>query len=292
MILLTGGSGQLGTALRPLAASTDELVAPGRDVLDLDDPGSLLPILERLRPAVILNAGAWTAVDAAESREAAATRANGASVAIMAQWAATAGAWMVTFSTDYVFDGQGRSPLLESHPTDPINAYGRSKVVGEHGALDSGAALVVRTSWVVSAGHPNFVRTMLSLLDRGVDPRVVDDQHGCPTIATDLAAAVMGLMDTQPTGVLHLTNAGATTWYELARETARLAGFDPDRVTPCPSGEYPTEAARPAWSVLGSERMREVGMDPLPNWRASLPAVVDAQLGDLAPGVPRRGEPG
>lgn len=281
MILLVGATGQVGTALAPLAAAVGALVAPGRRALDLDDPGSLVTALDQLKPSVILNAAAWTAVDAAEEHEAAATRANGDSVAVMADWAVANNAWMVTFSTDYVFDGHGDRPLTESHSTSPINAYGRGKLVGEQAAVASGAALVVRTSWVVSPGHPNFVRTMLSLLVQGTDPRVIDDQHGCPTITSDLAAAVIPLLTSRPTGVLHLTNTGATTWHGLASEAARLAGFDPQRVAACTTADHPTPAARPAWSLLGSERMESLGMAQLPDWHESLPAVVAAQMAFL-----------
>lgn len=286
MILLTGASGQVGTALAPLLSRRGEVVAAGRDVVDLDRPDAVMAALERLQPEVVVNCAAWTAVDAAEEDEEAATRANGHAVARMADWASANDAWLLTLSTDYVFDGSGTEPLLEDHPTNPVNAYGRGKLAGEDAVRASGAGLVVRTSWVVSATHPNFVGTMLSLLARGIDPRVVDDQHGCPTIAQDLAVAlddlVTGLVSHRPVGTLHLTNRGATTWFGLAQESARLAGFDPSRVRPCGSEEFPTPAARPAWSVLGSGRLEEVGISHMPHWRDSLPAVVAGQMARLA----------
>ncbi len=277
MIVLTGSTGQVGTALAPLLAARDEVVAPGRGDLDLDDPGSIRMRLDDLAPTVIVNAGAWTAVDAAEDDEAAATRANGTSVAELAGWAADHDAWLVTLSTDYVFDGTGDTPLPEDHPTDPVNAYGRSKLVGEEAALAAGSALVVRTSWVVSGTHDNFVATMLSLLDRGIDPKVVDDQVGCPTVAADLARGLADLLDERPTGLLHLTNDGSTTWFGLACESARLAGHDPARLTPCTSEEFPTPAARPAWSVLGSHRREALGIPALRPWQDALVDVVAGQ---------------
>lgn len=282
MILLTGASGQVGTALAPLLSRRDDVVTPGRDVVDLDRPETVTSALGRLRPEIVVNCAAWTAVDAAEEDEEAATRANGHAVARMADWARANDAWLLTLSTDYVFDGSGSEPLLEDHPTNPVNAYGRTKLVGENAVRASAAGLVVRTSWVVSATHPNFVGTMLSLLARGIDPRVVDDQHGCPTVAQDLADALDGLVATRPVGTLHLTNRGATTWFDLAREAAHLAGFDPSRVAPCGSEDFPTRAARPAWSVLGSGRLEELGIAPLPHWHDSLPAVVDGQMARLA----------
>lgn len=277
MILLTGATGQLGTAIAPLLAARGDVVAPGRDRLDLDDPATVTSVLDEVAPSVVVNAGAWTAVDAAEDAESAATRANGHAVAAMADWAAANDAWLVTLSTDYVFDGTGDAPLLEDHPTDPVNAYGRSKLVGEQAALAAGSALVVRTSWVVSGTHDNFVATMLSLLERGIDPKVVDDQRGCPTVAVDLATAIDALLDERPTGVAHVTNDGATTWFGLAREAARLGGHDPARLSPCTSEEFPTPAARPAWSVLGSTRHDELGLPAPRPWQDALVDVVAGQ---------------
>lgn len=281
MILLTGATGQVGTALAPRLAQADELVAPTRDEFDLSRPGSVTGVLDGLAPSVIVNLAAWTAVDAAEDHEDEATTVNGTAVGVMARWAAANDAWLVTMSSDYVFDGSGDRPLLEGHPTQPLNTYGRSKLAGEQAALASGVALVVRTSWVVSATHPNFVATMLSLLERGVDPKVVDDQHGRPTVADDLAVALADVVRIRPTGLLHLANAGTTTWWGLAREVARSAGMDPGRIAACGTRDFPTPARRPAWSVLGSGRLDELGLDPLPAWRESLPAVVAAQLASM-----------
>lgn len=275
--LLTGASGQLGTAMAPLLAAQGELTSTDVDTLDLSRADRVLDALDSLRPDVIVNTGAWTAVDEAEEHEAMATRINGEAVGVMADWAARAGAWLVTLSTDYVFDGTGDEPLMEDHPTDPLNAYGRSKLVGEEAALATGAALVVRTSWLVSGTHPNFVATMLSLLDRGVDPSVVDDQVGRPTVAADLAIALARLTSDRPTGIAHVTNAGSTTWCGLARESARLAGHDPARVQPCTTADFPTPAARPAWSVLGSSRHDEFGLNAPRTWQEALVDVVAAQ---------------
>lgn len=281
MILLTGATGQVGTALAPLLRRHDELAAPTENVLDLADVARLPGLLEELAPSAIVNCGAWTDVDGAETNEGAATTVNGDAVAVMAEWAAANDAWLLTMSTDYVLDGNPGRPLLEDHPPAPVNAYGRSKLVGERAALASGAALVVRTSWVVSGTHHNFVRAILTLLGRGRDPRVVDDQHGRPTVAADLAVALADLVTARPTGVLHLANRGATTWWGLARAAAELAGHDPERVRGCSTAEYPTPARRPAWSVLGSQRRGDLGIAPLPHWRQSLPRVVAAQVAAL-----------
>jgi len=194
---------------------------------------------------------------------------------VMAAYAANAGISFVTFSTDYVFSGDADEPYLESSPPNPMSAYGRSKLVGERAALETNPdALVIRTSWLVSGTHPNFVATMLRLA-RDREVRVVDDQQGCPTLADDLAAATLESLHAGAGGILHLTNGGITTWYEFAREAVSLAGIDPDRIVPCSTDEYPTPARRPAYSVLGSERRAALGIKELPAWRESLPAVVE-----------------
>jgi dTDP-4-dehydrorhamnose reductase len=271
VILVTGGAGQMGTAFRTLLPGARYV---GRTELDLTRTGEIAGFLADARPSGIVNCAAYTAVDDAEDHERLATAVNGEAVGVMAAFAAERAIPFVTFSTDYVFRGDAVEPYLESSPTDPVNAYGRSKLAGERAALNAHpGALVVRTSWVISGTHPNFVATMLRLApERTLS--VVADQHGCPTIADDLARAALEAMRRGVTGILHLTNEGPTTWYELARAAVSEAGIDPDRVRPCTTAEYPTQAARPSYSVLGSERRDGLGLEPLPHWRASLPGVV------------------
>jgi dTDP-4-dehydrorhamnose reductase len=283
MLLLLGASGQVGTAL---AGLRDDVIAPGRRELDLAvlDLGQARDLVTSLRPTAIVNCAAYTAVDAAESDVTTAGRVNGTSVGILAEVAAEAQIPFVTYSTDYVFDGQGREPYVESSPTDPINAYGASKLIGERLALQANPrTLVIRTSWVISGTHPNFVATMLRLAGEGRSLRVVNDQHGCPTIATDLARATLEALEASATGLLHLTNAGATTWFQLARTAVAIAGLDSDLIQPCSTEEYPTPARRPASSVLGSERIESLGMSPLPPWQDSLPGVVREQMARTSP---------
>jgi dTDP-4-dehydrorhamnose reductase len=173
-----------------------------------------------------------------------------------------------------VFDGRAGRPYLESDETNPISAYGRSKLAGEQLALGANpAALVIRTSWLISGTHPNFVATMLRMAEEGRPSRVVNDQYGCPTVARDLARATLTAIEAEVSGVLHLTNQGPTTWFDLAQASIRSAGLDPDMVTACTTAEYPTAATRPAYSVLGSERASQLGLD-LPEWIESLPDVV------------------
>ena len=281
MILVTGANGQVGTAFRSLLPDAMFLT---RSQLDLRDTDSVGPALAALAPDVIINCAAYTAVDRAEEDEDTARLVNAVAVGEMARYAAAVQIPLVTYSTDYVFGGTERRPYVESSPTAPINVYGRTKLDGEELAVARHPrTLIVRSSWVISGTHPNFVGTMI---DRGrkQDLKVVDDQAGSPTIADDLAAATLAALDRGATGTLHLTNAGETTWYRLARRSLEIAGLDAERIRPCTTDDFPTEALRPAYSVLGSERLEAMHIPPLPAWQASLPRVVRGQLGRLGIG--------
>ena len=253
-------------------------IAPDRSEIDLSQPGLLHGAMASIAPSSIVNCAAYTAVDRAEAEEALATTVNGEAVGVLASYAAEAGVPFVTFSTDYVFDGTAIEPYVEETPVMPINAYGRSKRAGEVAALDANPeALVVRTSWLISGTHGNFVATMLRLAaERSVD--VVDDQVGLPTIASDLVVGTLQAMRMGVHGILHLANEGPTTWYGLARHAVTLVGIDPRRVRPCSTADFPTDARRPTYSVLGSSRAGPCGLEPLPTWRDSLPAVVAEQM--------------
>jgi dTDP-4-dehydrorhamnose reductase len=281
VILVTGESGQLGTAFKALLP---EALYPTQDAFDFTTAESIEVALGEMSPAAIINCAAYTAVDAAEENEATADLINAAAVGEMADFCAQRDIPFVTYSTDYVFPGTGTEPYVESSPTDPINAYGRSKRKGELLALAHPTSLVIRTSWLISGTNPNFVATMLRLAATRDELSVVADQRGCPTVAADLASATLRAMAAGATGVLHLTNRGATTWFELARSAVAHAGLDETKIAPCSTADYPTLAARPAYSVLGSERLGELGIDPLPPWQDSLPGVVEGLLDSgLAP---------
>lgn len=276
MIVVTGATGQLGSAIRRLLGSGATYLT--RDTLDLQDGSAITAAIGTLRPDVLINCAAYTSVDGAESNREIAQLVNADAVAHMACATAAIGGYFVTISTDYVFDGSAEHPYLESHATNPINTYGETKLAGERAALEMNPrSLVVRTSWLVSGTHPNFVATMLRLTrERRVI--VVDDQFGRPTLADDLARGMMQAIEVDATGILHLTNEGVVTWYELAHESVAMAGIDPDRVTPCATSDYPTPARRPRNSVLASERMSALGLDPLPSYRQGLQrAVKDLQ---------------
>ncbi len=271
MIVVTGAGGQLGAAFRKSIPDAEFLT---RADLDLSHPELVRETLDEIRPDTIVNCAAYTAVDRAEEEPDLARTVNATAVGELARWSDGNGARLVTFSTDYVFPGTGTRPYVESDHTAPINAYGWSKLEGEEAALSHRGVLVIRTSWVVSATHPNFVATIIRNARERV-LRVVDDQRGCPTIADDLAAATLRALEAGATGLLHLTNQGETTWFEFAREAVSLSGLDPTRVSPIGTEKYPTPARRPAYSVLGSERLEDLGIEPLPPWRESLPAVVE-----------------
>ena len=278
-ILVTGASGQLGTAFASLDA---DIVAVSHAELDITNADAIDTVVGAVKPSAIINCAAYTAVDAAESDEEAATNINGHAVGLLAQAAADRGCRFVTYSTDYVFNGTASSPYLESDPRDPVNAYGRSKLLGEHLALAaSSESLVIRTSWVLSGTHDNFVATMLRLTASGKALTVVDDQVGNPTIVEDLARATIGLLDRGVDGIVHITNQGSTTWFELARYSVSAAGIDPELIQPCSTADYPTPAKRPAFSVLGSERSDEIALESLRPWKDATRDVVRSQSGRL-----------
>ena len=227
----------------------------------------------------MINCAAYTDVEAAESEESVATTINGSAVGVIGQWAADRKGRLLTFSTDYVFDGTATTPYTESSATGPLNAYGRSKLVGERLALTSGA-LVVRTSWLVSGSHPNFVSTILEAA-RSRPVQVVDDQVGSPTVASDLARVSWAALTEGATGLLHVTNQGQASRFDLARRALMEAEMDPGLVVPRSSRERPTIVRRPAYSVMTSERLQELGLPPPPHWEESLGAVVAEIIGRL-----------
>ncbi|GAA1793806.1 dTDP-4-dehydrorhamnose reductase [Luedemannella flava] len=276
--LVTGAGGMLGQDLLAVLKDTPAAVtALTRADLDITDPAAVRAAVTG--HDVVVNAAAWTDVDGAESAEDAATAVNGTGVGHLADACADAGARLLHVSTDYVFPGDGTSPYPEDAPTAPVNAYGRSKLVGERAVTtllpDDG--YVVRTAWLYGAGGRNFVSTMLRLAAERDTVAVVNDQRGQPTWSRALAKQLVALgsaalAGTAAAGVYHGTAAGETTWYGLAREAFALRGLDPDRVRPTTSAAFVRPAPRPAYSVLGHDRWAAAGLAPLPDWRESLAA--------------------
>ena len=277
MIVITGPTGQLGTAFgRRLEGREVRTIT--EDELDFRHLDEIPRALAEIGPSLVINCAAYTAVDAAEDDVDTARLVNATAVGALARACADLGARFVTFSTDYVFDGTRAGGYVESDQTSPKSVYGVTKLEGEHLALENDRdALVVRTSWLLSGTHPNFASTMIKLIRNG-PVKVVDDQRGRPTLADDLARVTLDAVDREASGVLHLANEGATTWFGLAREIASIAGLDPERVTPCTTDEFPRPAPRPADSVLNSERVAGLGIELMPPYGPGLEAAVLALM--------------
>jgi dTDP-4-dehydrorhamnose reductase len=269
--MIVGSGGQLGTDLL-LALKGQEVASFTRADLDVRDGDAVARAVTAVVPSVIVNAAAYTAVDAAESDEANASVANAIAPGLLAAAAAVVGARFVHVSTDYVFAGDATTPYDEAADTAPRSAYGRTKLEGEKAVLRAlPDAYVVRTAWVYGATGNNFVKTMAKLERERDTVSVVDDQRGSPTWSFDLATGLVALAATgAPGGIYHCTNAGETTWFGFTRAIFEELGADPARVLPTTTAAFPRPAPRPAYSVLGDRRWLAAGLKPLPHWRDAL----------------------
>lgn len=274
-VLITGSRGQLGDALRRrmdrFPAYTFTLT--DIDELDLCDKKAVLDFVRRGRYAYIINCAAYTAVDRAESDDERCMRINRDAVGHLATAAREVSARLIHISTDYVFDGRATRPYREDDPTSPTSVYGRTKLAGEHVLLEAlpTDAVILRTAWLYSEVGNNFVKTMLRLGAERPEIRVVNDQLGSPTYAGDLAEAVLRVL-TAPTfhpGIYHYTDDGVCSWYDFARHILRVA-HPTCIVRPIPTADYPTPAARPAYSVLDKTRIRQAYGVSIPRWQDSL----------------------
>jgi dTDP-4-dehydrorhamnose reductase len=276
-VLVTGADGQLGRPLVSTLATDPQMSVLGADRkrLDITDPASIAAVMTEFGPDVVVNCAAWTAVDAAEEDEAAATAVNGIAVGRLAQACADNGAWLVHLSTDYVFDGRARSPYPEDALPNPVSAYGRSKLAGEIAVQRElpDRHYIVRTAWLYGMYGQNFVRTILRALAQRGSVDVVDDQLGQPTYAPDLARQIQALIRRRPAaGIFHGTNSGMTSWYGFTRAIAEEAGIPDSAVRPTNSSAFPRPAIRPAYSVLGHGRWADVGIPQMRDWRSALVA--------------------
>ena len=302
--LLLGANGQLGRSLIEDGglAARGELVAASRDgrrydnlhieTADLSAPDSLSALLNRVRPDVIVNAAAYTAVDRAEQEEALATRVNGEAVGALGRWAAAHGTLVIHYSTDYVFDGTATAPYPVDAPTAPLGAYGRSKLAGERALRDSGAThFIFRTAWVYAPHGHNFLRTMLRVGAERDELRVVADQLGAPTSTALIVAGTLAALDAWQTadagqrralvGTHHLVASGHTSWHGFAG--AIFAGAvergliaRAPHVAAIDTSDYPTPAQRPAWSVLDNAGFQRSFGYALGDWQTGLNDVLDA----------------
>jgi dTDP-4-dehydrorhamnose reductase len=287
--LITGSYGQLGTDLqRVLAESPDDVVrAVDLDVLDITDSAAVLALATEFAPDVIVNAAAYTAVDAAESNEDLAYRVNATGPAVLAAAAGRLGARLVHVSTDYVFAGDGDHPYEVGDEPAPRSAYGRTKLAGELAVREllPADSYVVRTAWVYGATGANFVKTMAKLERERDTVSVVDDQRGSPTWSADLARSLVALArSSAPAGTYHCTGTGDTTWWGFTRAIFEELGADPDRVLPTTTDAFPRPAPRPAYSVLSDRAWRDAGLPVMPDWRDALRAAFAAHGADLRAG--------
>jgi len=279
-ILLAGGSGQLAQELQPILLSSGEVIALDRTRLDLSRPESIRQAMAEIQPDLVVNAGAYTAVDKAESEPELANAVNGIAPGILAEECEKLGASLIHFSTDYVFDGSHGSAYLETDSTNPLGTYGKSKLAGEEAIRQAGNRhIIIRTSWVYgNGGKGNFVKTMLRLGKEREEIRVVADQIGSPTWTGDLAEAIsqiIPLLGSETFGTYQYTNSGVCSWYDFAiaifEEAAKFGlPLKVQRVIPITTSEYPTPAKRPAFSVLSTVKISAlIGTHP-PHWRQGL----------------------
>lgn len=285
-ILITGGTGQVARALETHAGAI-AVLRIGRPALDFDDPASIPAVLEAISPRMILNAAAYTAVDKAELEPEAADRANHLGPRLLAEYCARVAIPLIHISTDYVFDGTKGAPYLETDATNPTGVYGATKLAGEQAALAANPRTVIlRTSWVYAAEGRNFVLTMLNAARRLPKLRVVADQIGNPTLARDLARAILAIAgrieqsgwDDAYRGVFNATGTGATSWHGLASEIFRLAaahGLESPEIEAISTTDWPTPARRPPDSRLDGAKLTGMFQVALPPWQQSLSHSID-----------------
>jgi len=272
-VLITGAGGQLGRDLvAAFEGAGDDVIAARHGDLDVADRDAVVGVITAVAPDAVVHAGAWTAVDACEADPDRALRVNALGTRHVAEGARRARAHLCYISTDYVFDGAATAPYTEWDAANPLSVYGRSKLGGEH-EVDPGWS-IVRPSWVCGLHGANMVKTALRLAAEPGELRFVDDQHGCPTFTADLAPAIRRLVAARLPGIFHMTNQGATTWFDFVRATLDAAGHDAARVVPVKTADVPRPAPRPAYSVLDNAALRLSGLPLLADWRDSLERLV------------------
>lgn len=289
-ILVTGANGQLGMELQQLASSHPifEFTFTTRQELPLDNPDVIDSFIAGYQPQYFINCAAYTAVDKAESEKELAYKVNAEAPGIIATACKKNNVQLIHISTDYVFNGMGKTPYKEDDATDPVNLYGDSKLEGEKKVMQfNPGSIIVRTAWVYSEFGKNFVKTMLRLMADKEQISVVSDQSGTPTYAADLAEAILKIISTLkrsahdlPTGqagsrltthpgIYHFSNEGNITWYDFAVAIKELSG-SPCKVSPIPSSQYPTPAKRPFYSVLDKTKIQQTFDIPAKDWKTSL----------------------
>jgi dTDP-4-dehydrorhamnose reductase len=290
-ILVTGTTGQVGRVLQEVLRGRGQILAPARSDFDLSDPNSLVERLDVLEPSLIINPAAYTAVDRAEDEAELAFRVNAEAPGVIAHWAARRRVPFVQFSTNYVFNGLGDRPWCEDDPCEPLSVYGKSKLRGELAVREAGGAhLIARTSWVYAAVGNNFLRTIFNLAREKIELRVISDQLGTPTSAKSLAWALNSVLpdDAGETGaafskvggMLHIANAGSTSWHGFAssivqglrERNVEIKALD---VVPIRTGEFQAKAARPLESRLDLARLAGAFGIKMPSWQQALSDELD-----------------
>lgn len=283
-IAITGANGQLGQTLQQvLSTEKYELIALNHAALDISDETALRQQLSEIKPAAIINAAAYTAVDAAETDDLTARAANATGPKNLARWAAENDGWLLQVSTDFVFSGRNWRPYTPDDQTDPLSIYGRTKLEGELHVryLAPRHSLVLRTSWVYSQFGKNFVKTMLKLMAEKDGLSVVADQIGAPTSTWGLARCIAAALEKRPLGIMHWQDSGVASWYDFAmavQDEAQAAGLLKTAIPirPIPTSGYPTPAKRPPYSVLDvSETVEALGIEPR-YWRLELREVISS----------------
>ena len=275
-ILVTGANGQLGREMQRLSAvSPNNYTFTDVAELDVTDAGAVRQAVAQTRAEVIVNCAAYTNVERAEEDEPTADLLNHKAAAYLAAAAKETGATLIHVSTDYVFDGTAHLPYTEDAPTAPLGVYGRTKLAGERAVAESGCKyLTFRTAWLYSEYGNNFLKTMLRLTAEKERLNVVFDQAGTPTYAGDLAMTIFSIVEggyfAGNEGLYHFSNEGVASWYDFAAEIAAAAGHDKCRIRPCRTAEFPTKAARPAYSVLDKSKIKETFGLEIPHWRESM----------------------
>jgi dTDP-4-dehydrorhamnose reductase len=280
-ILITGANGQLGWELGQLAAAYPafEFVLVDRSQLDLSFPETFGKIIQTIAPDCIINTAAYTAVDKSETEKELSYTVNATAVQALASICKNLAIPFITYSTDYVFDGEATQPYTISTKVDPVNYYGSTKAAGEIMAMEANEdTIIIRTSWVFSSHGNNFVKTMMRLMKERAQLNIVADQKGRPTYAKDLAIATMKMIEAMNVGksirgVYHYANQGETTWYDFAAKIKAIAGLSCD-LQPIETKDFPTPAKRPAYSVLDTSNIEEALSLSIPHWEAALESCI------------------
>ncbi|MCH5222405.1 MAG: dTDP-4-dehydrorhamnose reductase [Muribaculaceae bacterium] len=276
-ILVTGANGQLGKSIRKASEnSKDNYIFTDVEDLDITKKADIDKWVKDNDIDIIINCAAYTNVDAAEDHKELAEKLNGMAPGLLAQAIGEHNGLLIHISTDYVFGGSGvNTPLTETQATNPTGVYGATKLQGEQEIAKSGTpAIIIRTAWLYSDYGNNFVEKILSLLGNRDEIKVVFDQCGTPTYATDLAEAIVGLITDRKfmgnEGIYHFSNEGVCSWYDFALEASKIKGLKGKRISPCHSSEFPSKVIRPPYSVLDKTKFKNTFRKNIPHWRESL----------------------